>query len=132
VTNTQERGGGVEGGGEEEDEKVGVTNDQKDRCTVENEGKAMDVGEIYYRPAVKLLMVYPHSDQCNIKLSQRRNSKLDKEYNGRGRDTVPFPTELLDNTYYNFVDKLKCTIMILQDNSTQSRQIGSNQCHCHT
>lgn len=131
VTNTQERGGfegegddqnekvgvtseaqareGFEGGGEEEDEKVGVTNDQKDRCRVENEGKAKDVGGIYYRPAVKLLMVYPHSDQCNIKLRWRRNSRLDKEYNGRGWDTVPFPTELLDNTYCNFVDQLKQT-----------------------
>ena len=79
VTSEAQAREGFEGGGEEEDEKVGVTNDQKDRCRVENEGKAKDVGGIYYRPAVKLLMVYPHSDQCNIKLLHPKHSNNSKK-----------------------------------------------------
>lgn len=101
---------GFEGEGEEEDEKCGITNETQVMDRFEGIGEEKDRGVYYYRPAVKLLMVYPHSDQCNIVLSKRRNSKLDKEHNGRGWDTFDFPiADLCGSTYDNFVDKLKQT-----------------------
>lgn len=97
----------VEGG--EKNEKVGVTSETQDGEMFEDRGEEKNEGGCFYCPVIKLLVVYPHSDQCHIKLSKRRSSKLDKEYYGRGWDTYPFPTDIWGNTYHNFVDKLKLT-----------------------
>ena len=59
------------------------------------------------RVVANVVAIYPHPEQCNVKLEHRRNYLMDQQYGGAGYVLLDFPVdEIAGNTYSGFVDKL--------------------------
>ena len=54
-----------------------------------------------------VVAVYPHCEQCNVKLEHRRNFVMDQQNGGAGYILMDFAVdEIAGNTYSGFVHKL--------------------------